>query len=270
MYAHRRMTKPDKIVERIVRYWDTAGLCSPESSTSHGDPDLAWLDNEWEARILMQALNDEDLPKRRLLDVGAGLGRFVPIFKQLAHESQLLEPAPSLYRALYQRCQGIPGIVCAQQRFEAFESQCLFDIIFTSGVLYLYNDQMVDRFVSRAAGLLSGRGLFIVRDFVVSPNAVVLPSRYVSDGYCYYRPEGFWKHVGEAHDLKLMACTRSKPDARFLRDRRVIGVLQRLKMKRWLRSRLVADLILRLSLRRQKPRAVQSVFILLRKGPQPV
>jgi ubiquinone/menaquinone biosynthesis C-methylase UbiE len=75
-------------------------LCSLESSTSHADPDLAFLDNVIEKRKLHELLAHQ-LHNRggSCLDIGAGYGRFVPVFQDYFARIVLLEAAERIFKA---------------------------------------------------------------------------------------------------------------------------------------------------------------------------
>ena len=100
--------------------------------------------------------------------------------------------------------------------FESYVPSTAFDLLFTSGVLYLYNDEMVTSFMAKARSMLVTRGLLILRDFVAQP-AEIRKSAYVDDGYCYYRSPKFWKEQALQHEFMTEHIGLSKPKIGLVR-----------------------------------------------------
>ncbi|MFP4057186.1 MAG: class I SAM-dependent methyltransferase [Candidatus Brocadiia bacterium] len=243
---HHQPASPDEIVggeerrRRIIRYWDSALLASPHASTSHAHPDVAWLDNAIEQRRLARLLGRLGGPRRRCLDVGAGYGRFAPLFRRLYARVVMLEPAARLYADLVRRWGDAPAVRCIQQAFEAYTDPEPFDLVFASGVLYLYDDAMARAFAGKAAGMLAPRGLLVLRDFLGLPGPRVVPSAYVEGAQCHYREPAFWERLGQEAGLEVLAVERSKPRLALLRRGTLAAGLGRLGLTRALRCRLAA------------------------------
>jgi len=228
---------PSTEIEKIVSYWNTNLLCSRESSTSHACPDLAYLDNAIENRLLQRILTDRharNIAQRRCLDVGAGYGRFVPTFHQFYADIVLLEAADSIYSKLFSLWGHMANVSFALSTFERLEDEREFDLIFASGVLYLYDDGMLQRFIEKCRNLLAKTGLLILRDFVATPPRVT-KSAYVENVSCHYRSLQFWHDCASPWGFEPLRVYRSKPHLTFLRRSRVLSALRRLRLSRSLR-----------------------------------
>ena len=102
------MAKYNNKISNIIEYWNSELLCSLESSTSHADPDLAYLDNIIENRELRRILSQyRDEKEGKCLDVGAGYGRFTGTFLSCFDEIVLLEAAPEIFSRLQSLWGGI-------------------------------------------------------------------------------------------------------------------------------------------------------------------
>ena len=228
---------------RIIEYWDGALLCSPESSTSNADKDVAFLDNAIEHQVLERHLRAWGGPGRRCLDIGAGYGRFTDLFTRFYESVVLLEGSPRIYEALCQQWGSHEQVQCHRTEFEGFEDDKKFDLIFASGVLYLYDEDMLGEFVDKAVAMLNPGGLFVLRDFVAIDKPLVLESNLVTEGSCYYRTPEFWQGLAAERNLKWLEIAASKPLLRLLRSRGVLRVLRRIRLKKLLRNSLVINSI---------------------------
>lgn len=219
----------------IVRYWNAEQLCSLESSTSHSHPDLAYLDNHIENHVLAALLRSNgQIGRARCLDVGAGYGRFTSTFRKFYSEIVLLEAAPSIYGRLQALWREQAGVSCVEGTFESFESDAMYDLIFASGVVYLYDDCMVDQFMAKARLMLGEGGLLVFRDFIAEPQ-VIIKSAYIKEGSCHYRSPSFWYEVADKHGFQVLDAVRSKPRLRPLRRPSVLKVLTKMRATKILR-----------------------------------
>jgi len=194
-------------LEQIIKYWSSAGLSSLNSSTTNSDPFLAGIDNSIECSIL----NDLISGKRvlRCLDIGAGYGRFTPVFLRNCESITLLE--------LTERWGGCAE--CIPVSFEDYSFSLVYDLILASGVLYLYNDIMMDAFFKKVSSLQSAGDKLLVRDFVSNVN-LKMPSGFVSGGECYYRTIDWWRDYSLNYGYSLVSFQRSKPHLDILRKPR--------------------------------------------------
>jgi SAM-dependent methyltransferase len=251
-------------VSNIIRYWNSELLCSPESSTSHADPDLAYLDNLIEKRVLSNILTCHvQQYQKRCLDIGAGYGRFAPTFLQFYEDIVLLEAAEKIYEQLLTLWQKSNAILCQLGTFESFDDEQKFDLIFASGVLYLYDDEMLYRFLTKSRSMLAQAGLLILRDFVSEPPKVT-KSAYVEDGFCYYRSPEFWTNVAQVYTLDLLEVRRSKPHLGLLRNSRVLKILRLLRVKKWIRHDRVIGAAIRFGDWQLTGKGVQTVYLVMR------
>ncbi len=248
----------------IIDYWNKALLCSRESSTSHADPDLAHLDNAIENQVLEELLSAHPFRRRRCLDVGAGYGRFTDLFRRYYSRVVLLEPAERIFAELAGLWREEAGVECQDVPFELYVDSYPFDLIFTSGVLYLYDDDMLDSFAQKAISMLSDNGRFVVRDFVAVPDRHVVASHYVQHGHCYYRTPQFWYSMANRLGLQVLEIRRSKPSLALLRNGWTLSLLQRLGLKRICRHRLAARIAMRIGSFRTDSRGIHTVFIAMR------
>jgi SAM-dependent methyltransferase len=250
----------------IVAYWNKELLCSLVSSTSHADPDLACLDNAVENHVLRKILtcwNTEN--PERCLDVGAGYGRFTPTFQRFYAEIVLLEAAERIYDQLRTLWQHHESTKCYQSLFESFHDDREYDLVFSSGVVYLYDDQMLQQFMAKAASLLRRGGLLILRDFVAD-SLRIIKSNYVPGGHCHYRTPQFWRDFSKASGFEFLDIQRSKPRLALLRSRCLLSVLRRLHMSRWLRGRIVAAVAQRAGSFTLRGEDIHPVFLVMRRS----
>jgi SAM-dependent methyltransferase len=250
--------------DRIIEYWNEALLCSPVSSTSHADPDLAFLDNAIENQILGQLLNAWAVDYDNCMDVGAGYGRFADLFRRFYSHVVLLEPAERIYEELIGFWGQDPQIECHNRDFESYVDSCGFDLIFTSGVLYLYDDKMVKAFLRKAISMLNEDGILLIRDFLSVPDREVVESKYVENGFCYYRPIQFWNTLANQLGIEMIGARRSKPSLAWLRNRYILLILKTLGLKGICRCQIVIDTAMRFGNFRIQPGDIQSVFIGMR------
>ena len=245
----------------IIDYWNEEGLCSKESSTSHADPDVAYLDNAIENRVLEQILDSYAVGRCRCLDVGAGYGRFTELLHRFYSEVVLLEAAEQIYSRLVKLWDGRPGIRCHKSVFESYVDGEKYDLIFASGVLYLYSDEMLYAFAKKAVSMLTKDGLFVLRDFLSVQKPQVSKSNYVKDGFCYYRMHQFWIKFATRFGLELRLIKRSKPRISLLRCRRTLRIMKKLRLKWFYRCRPVISSLMHLGSFRIGGRGIQTVFI---------
>jgi len=251
--------------QKVIQYWDKASLCSRESSTSHADPDLVYLDNLVELFVLRQCLDAWRLPRGRVLDVGAGFGRFTPLFLQFATQVVLLEAADSIYQNMADIWKSHEDIKCHHGEFDAYVDDDLFSLVFASGILYFYDDNTLNAFLTKATAMLSVGGLLIVRDFVSVPREYEKKSSYVEGATCYYRTPDYWKRLAAEHGLEFLKITRSKPQWNWLRNGRTLRILELLRLKHCLRGQIPASIMKKLGSFRLGASGVQTVFIGMRK-----
>lgn len=252
----------DRRIQGIIEYWNDHGLASAFSSTSSGDADLACLDNALENRTLTALLTSRSKARTRCLDIGSGYGRFIPTLRTLYDQVVLLDAAPKVYQKLLSLWDPDEHIEVHNCTFERYLDTRQYDLVFASGVLYLYDNSMVDVFAGKAVHMLRRDGLFVLRDFISVPDHLV-PSEYVQGGFCYYRSPEFWMRAADHWGLRLLEITRSKPRLRFLRSPRVLGIARRVGLTKVLRQRLAVTFAVRLGDFEVRGGDVQTVFIVM-------
>lgn len=210
------MKKTDsELIDKIINYWDTAGISSFDSSTSIKNQDIASVDNYVESKILSDLINDYCITTtfnnsdKKGLDIGAGLGRFSIILAQYLQTVHALEPADSLYQELTERCKNIKNIRIFNTSLESFDSSDTYDIAIVSGILYLYSDEMVCNFLNKLIMHMNSNGTIIIRDFIVQNERKTLKSAYIKNGYCYYRNTQYWEDIAKKYQLDCIEIFRS-------------------------------------------------------------
>lgn len=217
---------------RIIEHWDRAGLCSAAHSTCSGSRWFAEFDNYLETRLLSDIIRqrmDTGRSRRTALDVGAGYGRFSEVLAKHFGRVHAIEAAPNVYCVLRQRMAGITNVRCHCTCFENFDAAPRsYDFVVVSGILYLYDDDMVNDFLQHLSGIMGSPGYVLIRDFVVYESSVVIPSGYVEGSYCHYRSAGWWREESARHSFALACVRPSKPQFFRLRRCRPLGLLMRL------------------------------------------
>lgn len=102
----------------------------------------------------------------KVLDVGAGGGRWTLAFADITHSVVAMEPS-RIYRFLKERCAKFRNVTCLNQSFEEFVPDTLFDLVIISGILtYIEDEEEVKKFVQKATRLVEKQGYLILRELV--------------------------------------------------------------------------------------------------------
>lgn len=249
---------------KIVNYWNSSLLYSYESSTSHADYDLAILDNIIENKVLNKILMVTKQNKlTRCLDIGAGYGRFLPTFEKFFSEIVLLEAAEKIYIDLKDRVKDNQNTECVLSEFEDFEDSRKYDLIFASGILYLYENDMVYHFFEKSKSMLAEKGFFILRDFIAQP-PIVSESRYVDGAFCNYRKSKFWVDMASSHGFELLEIKRSKPCLIFLRNAYAMRLLRFFRISNMITRSFSINAAMKFGKWDLNNNKVQTVFIVMR------
>lgn len=227
-----------KNINSIIDFWDRAGISSSTSSTCAGNPLHHDFDNKIEKYKLSSILNNIIVNERNLLhfsnaiDIGAGLGRFIPTLKNFSHNITALEPANKVYQQLLQFWSDDQTIRFERNSWESHISSAgkTYDLILASGVLYFYDQKMLNSFFKSLREGLSDDGVFIARDFLTSFSKTI-PSSYLPGKNCYYRDVDFWRTLAKSYDLRLRYCTLSKPQLLLLRNKYISRILRFLRIE---------------------------------------
>ena len=225
-------------IHSITDFWDKSGLLSSNSSTCEGNPLHHEFDNKIEnyrlKMKLWQIINrDRNMMKfYNAIDIGSGLGRFLLTLKNVAETVTALEPAPSLYDQLSQKwfCDNKITLENTTWEEHIFTQHKSYDLVLASGVLYLYDQPMLDSFFESLSKNLSQNGTFIAREFIV-PLTIKLPSSYLPSGMCFYRDVDFWRNQALSHGLRLQSCMLAKPTLSFLRNKYISFILSVLRIE---------------------------------------
>lgn len=213
-------------IRKIIDYWNKDGLCSKESPTSHADPFLVKIDNYFETRQLSDFII-ESTTNEQALDIGAGYGRLAKVLAEHFRHVVALEGADRIFAVLEQEMKSFDNVIPIHGTFEDLTEKWggQFDLILASGILYLYNDEMVNSFFENVKKILAPNGMLILRDFVVNGEKIYKKSAYVQDGGCYYRNQLCWKDIAGRYDMNVYKYVKSKPDLNFLRNTRIAKII---------------------------------------------
>ncbi len=205
---------------KVIEYWNKAGLCSENSSTSYEDPSIAECTNFVESSFLKELIcQDLEFKSQNELtigiDIGAGLGRFTLLMSHHLNCVYALEPAKNLYEILSQKCCGSTNILVYNEDFEFFDTSKKFDYSVVSGLLYFYDDEMVATMISKLSRYMKPGGLIIIRDFIIEKGSLKLPSSYVNGWFCHYRDIEYWKALAENYNCIYVETFQVKPSYPF-------------------------------------------------------
>lgn len=251
--------------QRVIDYWDRAGLSSLSSSTSQNDDDFARFDNAIENRRLAKILHELSRPGGRCLDIGAGYGRFTQTMKAYFDFVVLLEGSPRIYDTLNNLWKNDPLVRCIKSDFEGFADSEKFRALFASGVVYFYSDQALYEFLSKANAFLEDGGNLILRDFVSLPTARVMHSTYVRGANCYYRSVIDWGRIAHKCGFNLVFAERSKLPVKMLRNPWVIRLMEMFRFKSLLNERNALRFCYEDSRFQLGRVGIQTSFLVLRK-----
>ena len=220
-------------ISSIVQFWDKAGISSISSSTCSGNSLHHDFDNKIEKHRLSLILTDILARERNThkfknaIDIGSGLGRFLPILKTVSQSIVALEPAEQLYEKLVHTWKDDKSIAFERNTWESHVSisDRSYDLIIASGVLYFYDQDMLDSFFKCLSERMSADGIFIARDFLTRA-PISIPSEYLPNSNCYYRNIDFWSRQAATWGLKLRLCTLSKPQLSVLRNKYISSVFR--------------------------------------------
>lgn len=194
---------PRNLRESIIKYWDTAGLCSFESSTSVKDRNVASCDNYSETHLLESILAQER--NIACLDVGAGLGRFTVVLAKHCEFVQAIEPAKELFYRLSENCTNFGNVEVTNINLEEFKTNIDYNFVVVSGILYLYPHNMLMEFLNIIINKMESKGTLVIRDFITKKGGSEIKSKFIDNGLCYYRDSNYWKEVAKTLGLDFVA-----------------------------------------------------------------
>jgi len=195
----------------IIKYWNGAGLCSFDSSTSIKDPNIASCDNYVESRLLENILTQDQEKYVAGIDVGAGLGRFTVIMANHCRHVYAIEPATRLFEKLKNNCKNLMNVEVINTDLETFNIKTRYDLAIVSGILYLYPDEMVISFLKDIVNKMNKNGTLVIRDFIVNSGVRQIPSKYIDGGLCYYRDSYYWGGAAKTLGLNQINMFQCSP-----------------------------------------------------------
>jgi hypothetical protein len=207
------MQRIQGLKERIIEYWDKAGICSFDSSNTSTEPHLASCDNFTESRLLEELLERNEISKKDAsgIDIGAGLGRFTVVLARHLKLVHALEPAKSLCSNLVTNCADFSNVKVFNVDFESFDAQEDYNLAVISGVFSLYPDDMVRPFLKKLSNHVKAGGLLLIRDFVIEDGTEKVPSSYIKGDFCYYRSVQYWLKLAQDYNFELLEKFQSRP-----------------------------------------------------------
>lgn len=191
----------DDLRKRIICYWDAAGLCSFDSSTSIKDSNIANLESCIERRLMEIVIADHFRQNTKsneisaCLDIGAGLGRFTLVVSKYFNYVHAIEPATSLYQKLEKNCSAKKNIFVFYTDLENFNREDNYDFVILSGILYLYPNDLIKSTLQNIHRKMKNGGILLIRDFIINNGERQVPSKYVDGEYCYYRNPSYWEEI---------------------------------------------------------------------------
>ncbi len=229
-------------LSKILNYWNKDGLCARDSPTSHADPLFVKIDNYFETRQLNDFIMESSI-NERALDVGAGRGRLSRVLAEHYTHVVALEGADRVFAVLQKEMKTFDNVAPVHGSFEDLAEKWddPFDLILASGVLYLYDDEMVDSFLEAVKKNLSPNAVLILRDFIVKGERITRKSVYVQDGNCYYRNRDFWRELADRHRLRMLRCVKSKPDLHFMRKTRMAKTIALLGLAEFISRKIAVE-----------------------------
>lgn len=208
--------KTQDLRKQIIRYWNNAGLCSFNSSTSKSDPYISSCNNFSESKFLEEIVKNREKKAKQEkpvfgIDIGAGLGRFTIILARHLDNVIALEPAKNLYCQLANNCAVFRNVKTFNIDFESFNAKENYDLAVVSGLLYLYPDNMVRAFFEKLDNNLITGSIIVIRDFIIQNGIKQVSSSYIEGSLCYYRDFNYWENIAKCFSYDIIEVFQSKP-----------------------------------------------------------
>ena len=210
-----KMQREPDLKERIIEFWNKAGICSFDSSTCARDSYLASCDNFIESRLLEELIEKKCQSNALGIDIGAGLGRFTVVMARHLKVVHALEPGKNIYNRLVDNCRDFGNVQTFNTDFESFNIQKDYDIAVISGLFCYYSPDMVQEFFKKLIRHLGKKGMILIRDFIIKKGVRQVPSAYIEDGFCYFRDLQYWINLAKEFGLTLSQVFQSRPSYPF-------------------------------------------------------
>lgn len=163
----------------------------------------------------------ETNPNYRMLDIGAGGGRWTFAFAERVKSITALEPS-QLFQLLKQRSRQYENVTCLKQPFETYVASDPFHLVVCSGVLvYIRDQEEADNLLTKATKSLQKGGYLVLRepvartkkyliDWVITNDELVFQKRFDKCGYWeIIRPENHYEEVcknAQAEKISSFPC----------------------------------------------------------------
>jgi len=152
-----------------------------------------------------------------------------------------------------------------------FKTDEKFDLILTSGVLYLYDDELVDDFFNKIKTILNNEGSLIIRDFINLNEYLKKKSSFIKDGFCYYRTPRYWNSISKKHGFSEPYIIVSSPRLKVIKYFLLINkkIFSNLPVSnpfnRMIKDNLLIKFLNRFGNHKLKKNCINTVFICLKK-----
>lgn len=148
-----------------IKIWNERWLhfnTSLYSSGSSIPAPIAEIFHIYEKHLVNKALNTD--PAMKVLDVGAGSGRWTTTFAPKVAKVVAIEPTNAYY-LLKKNIACFTNVECIKKSFDEYKSEEKFDLVIISGVLMYINDQTeCDTFLSNALKMIAPGGHLVLRE----------------------------------------------------------------------------------------------------------
>lgn len=135
---------------------------SPYSSGSTVPASLSEIFHHYEEHLVLKTLQLNH--EMKVLDIGAGCGRWTVSFAPRTGKVIAIEPTPA-FQVLKKNTADFANVECINISFGEYETDEKFDLIIISGVLMYINEQNeYDNFLLKALSMIAPSGHLILRE----------------------------------------------------------------------------------------------------------
>lgn len=170
-------------IEKVSLYWKQQ---DPTVQSMYKKPNAQYLDEHEKTELLSYFPN---LKGKKILDLGAGIGRFTRYFSSLADHLITVDMAPQLVeknRQDHADCSNVTFLCCDVMSFEMEDNS--FDFIFLNWLLMYLEDDEVEVLMKRIARWLKPAGELFLRE-----SCDVTRSKNTKNGYyAHYRTLSYY------------------------------------------------------------------------------
>lgn len=159
-------------LNKILNQWEEMGknFKSIFASNPAYDKETAFIHHHLEEKKLLNNLELNNLKDKKIIDIGAGTGRFSITFSRFSNYVLATEPVDSLFNIL--KNLGLKHNFKFEKEtlHQSLDRKEKWDIIFISGVLLFFEDNEVKEILEKIKEKLNDNGLLIIRDYISMNN----------------------------------------------------------------------------------------------------